>query len=235
MRRYYARKGEIPKPGEVWLPVGDKAHLMMIHLIDFKRVSPLIPEELTIKAVLPGKTLGLVFMTSMGPESTLPYHEFIIAPALIKAGKRKGFYVTHIFVDSEKSQAGGKYNFGLDKQMAEFNWNWEQGKNGRISINKEGRNMISIQYGRKMGQLPMSLGGGVFSILEDKLIWCNNIFKAKFGFTKVEYDIQPEALLYDDMQKIGIGKPLLSFMGENMRGYMGDETQVVAFLPNRNG
>lgn len=38
MRRYYARNGEIPKPGEVWLPVGDKAHLMMILLIDNKRV-----------------------------------------------------------------------------------------------------------------------------------------------------------------------------------------------------
>lgn len=71
MRKYYAKKGSIPKPGEVWLPVGDKAHLMMIHLIDIERVKAFIPEELTITTVLPGKTLGLVFMTSMGPESTL--------------------------------------------------------------------------------------------------------------------------------------------------------------------
>lgn len=234
MRKYYAVKGNIPKPGEVWLPVGDKAHLMMIHLIDIESVKPFVPEELTIKAVLPGKTLGLVFMTSMGPESTLPYHEFIIAPALVKAGKKKGFYVTHIFVDNEKSQAGGKNNFGLDKQVAEFGWNWEHGKSGLVSIDKEGRNIISIKYGVKVGKLPMRLGGGVFSILEDKLIWCNNIFKAKFGLAKVEYIILPESLIQKDLQKIGIKKPVLSIMGENMRGYMGDETQVVAFLPDRN-
>ena len=65
MRKYYAKKGSIPKPGEVWLPVGDKAHLMMIHLIDIERVKAFVPEELTITTVLPGKTLGLVFMTSM--------------------------------------------------------------------------------------------------------------------------------------------------------------------------
>lgn len=233
MRKYYAKKGSIPKPGEVWLPVGDKAHLMMIHLIDIERVKAFIPEELTITTVLPGKTLGLVFMTSMGPESTLPYHEFIIAPALVKAGRKKGFYVTHIYVDNEKSQVGGKLDFGLDKQMAEFDWNWEPGKNGHVTVNKEGKNIISIMYKKQVGILPLRLAGGVYSILEDKLIWCNNIFKARFGFTKVEYITLPESLIQKDIQKIGIKKPILSIMGQNMRGYMGDDTQVVAFLPDR--
>jgi acetoacetate decarboxylase len=120
MKKYYATKETIPKQGEVWLPVGNKAHLMMLHLIDIESVKAFIPEELTIKSILPGKTLGLVFMTSMGPASTLPYHEFIIAPAFVKANKKKGFYVTHIFVDNEQSQIGGKVNFGLDKKMAAY-------------------------------------------------------------------------------------------------------------------
>jgi hypothetical protein len=233
MKKYYALKGDIPKPGEVWLPVGDKAHLMMIHLIDIKSVRPFVPEELTIKTVLPGKTLGLVFMTSMGQESTLPYHEFIIAPAFVKAKKKSGFFVTHIFVDNEKSQTGGKNNFGLDKQMAEFNWDWKQGKDGHISITQESENVFSINYKAQLGRLPLRLGGGVFSILEDKLIWCNNIFKARFGFTKVEFIIPKDTLLQKDLQRIGIKKPILAIKGENMRGYMGDDTQVVAFLPDR--
>lgn len=234
MKKYYAKKGEIPKPGEVWLPVGDKAHLMMIHLIDIKRVKPFIPEELTIKTVFPGKTLGVVFMTSMGPESTLPYHEFIIAPAFVKAKKKAGFYVTHIFVDNEKSQIGGRRNFGLDKQMAQFNWNWKSGEAGLISISQGDQDVFSISYKAQFGRLPMKLGGGVFSILEDKLIWCNNIFKAKFGFTKVKYNITQNSLIKNDLLKLGIKKPMLAVMGQKMSGYMGDDTEVVAFLPSRS-
>lgn len=111
MKKYYATKGKIPKRGEVWLPIGDKAHLVMLHLIDIEHVRPFIPEDMTVKAILPGKTLGLVFMTSMGPESTLPYHEFIIAPAFVKAKRKTGFYVTHIFVDNKQSQIGGSRKF----------------------------------------------------------------------------------------------------------------------------
>lgn len=233
MKKYYATKGQIPKQGEVWLPVGDKAHLMMLHLIDIENVKAFIPEELTIKAILPGKTLGIVFMTSMGPESTLPYHEFIIAPAFVKAKNKTGFYVTHIFVDNEQSQIGGKENFGLDKKMADFNWNWEQDKPGYISIAQNKHNIFSIKYTEPIGRLPLRLGGGVFSILKDKLIWCNNIFKAKFGLSKVKYTIPPNTSFHNDLKRIGIKKPFLSIMGIKMRGYMGDDTQVVAFFPDK--
>ena len=207
--KYYAAKGEIPKPGEVWLPVGDKAHLMMIHLIDIKCVKEFIPKELQIVPVLPGKTLGLVFMTSMGPESTLPYHEFIIAPALIKAKKKKGFFVTHIFVDNEKSQIGGKNDFGLDKQPAEFRWNWEHGKSGTISVAESNTKIITIKYEKQFLKLPLRLSGGVFSILQDKLIWCNNIFKAKFGFTKVENVIHDGSPIKNDLMKMNIKRPFI--------------------------
>lgn len=78
----------------------------------------------------------------------------------------------------------------------------------------------------------MRISGGVFSILVDKLIWCNNIFNAKFGLTKVKYTVSPGTSLCDDLREIGLKKPILSIMGENMRGYMGDDTQVVAFLPD---
>jgi len=43
MKKYFAKPGEIPKQGEVWLPIGDKGHLMMIHLIDIGRVRPFSP------------------------------------------------------------------------------------------------------------------------------------------------------------------------------------------------
>ena len=234
MKKFYAVQGRIPRQGEVWLPVGDKAHLMMLHLIDVECIKAFIPEELTIRTIFPGKTLGIVFMTSMGPDSTLPYHEFIIAPAFVKANGKTGFYVTHIFVDNEQSQIGGRRNFGLDKQMAEFDWNWKQDKPGFISIRQKEQMLLSIAYAAPIGRIPLRLGGGVFSFLEDKLIWCNNIFKAKYGLTKVAYTIARDSVLRNDWDKMGITKPFLSIMGRNMRGLMGDDTQVAAFFPDRS-
>jgi hypothetical protein len=58
---------------------------------------------------------------------------------------------------------------------------------------------------------------------------------AKFGLTKVKYTIFPDTSFQNDFKRIGIKKPILSIMGRNMRGYMGDDTQVVAFsLTNVN-
>lgn len=233
MKKYFAKQGEIPRQGEVWLPVGDKGHLMMIHIIDINRVRPFIPEELDIVSIGFGKTLGLVIMTSMGPESTLQYHEFIIAPALIRSRYKFGFFVTHIFVDNEKSQIGGIRNFGLQKQLADFSWDWKFNESGHISINQKNNELIRIYYGKAIGSLLIKLGGNAASILEDKLIFCTNIFRANYGLSKVSYDIPKESKLYQDLDSIGLGKPIVSFLGKKMRGVMGDNTQVLAFLPNR--
>jgi hypothetical protein len=234
MKKYYAKKGEIPKQGEIWLPVGDKGHLMMMHIIDIQKVKPFIPEELDVASIGFGKTLGIVFMTSMGPESTLPYHELIIAPALIKVKCKYGFYVTHIYVDNEKSQIGGIRNFGLQKQIADFSWDWKVNEAGEISISKDSTNLITINYEKALGSVPFNVGGNAASILEDKLIFCMNSFRANYGITKVTYDIQSGSPLYRDINRIGLGNPILSVLGEKMRGVMGENTQVLAFLPNRS-
>jgi acetoacetate decarboxylase len=234
MKNFYAKQGEIPKQGEIWLPVGDKGHLMMIHMIDTNKVKSFIPEELDIVSLGFGKTLGLVFMTSMGPESTLPYHELIIAPALIRAKGRYGFYVTHIYVDNEKSRVGGMRNFGLPKQMVDFVWNWESHEPGEIKISQKDRKIMTIRYEKATGSLPLKLGGNAVSILDDKLIFCTNSFKASFGISKVTYDIPSDSPVHRDMTSIGLRSPIFSILGENMKGYMGENTQVLAFLPNRS-
>ena len=232
MKKYYAKQGEIPRQGEIWLPVGDKGHLMMLHIIDIQKVRPYVPKELDIVSIGFGKTFGLVFMTRMGPESTLPYHELIIAPALIKARGKIGFYVTHIYVDNEKSQIGGIRNFGLPKQMAEFEWNWQSNCSGNIKISESEHELISIKYGRRLGDVSMWLGGGAMSILDEKLVYCNNHFKANFGLSSVRYEISENSPIYNDMKNIGLNRPLLSVLGENMKGYMGENTQIIAFFPD---
>ncbi len=233
MRKYYAKKGEIPEQGEIWLPVGDKGHLMMLHLVDIDQVRPFVPAELDIAPIGFGKTLGLVFMTSMGPESTLPYHELIIAPALIRAQCRYGFFVSHIYVDNEKSRIGGIRNFGLAKQPAEFSWDWRASEPGCVIVRQENRNLITINYGKAMGAVPFTLGGNAASMLENKLMLCRNSFKARYGLAKVTYSVPAGSPLHDDLGRMGLGDPLCSVLGRNMRGVMGADTQAVAFFPRK--
>ncbi|ALC18994.1 acetoacetate decarboxylase family protein [Streptomyces pristinaespiralis] len=54
-------------------------------------------------------------------DGDLHYNEFLIA-GLVRRGNRIGPYVHHIWVDSPVSQVGGREIWGLDKQLARFDW-----------------------------------------------------------------------------------------------------------------
>ncbi|MFZ5569254.1 MAG: hypothetical protein ACOZF0_02535 [Thermodesulfobacteriota bacterium] len=61
MLKFYATQGQIPKRGEIWMPVGGKRHLMMLHLFDIEKVRKFVPHGLDIVACWPGKTIGSTF------------------------------------------------------------------------------------------------------------------------------------------------------------------------------
>ncbi|OEJ35232.1 acetoacetate decarboxylase family protein [Streptomyces subrutilus] len=54
-------------------------------------------------------------------DGDLCYNEFVIASA-VRSGFRVGTFVHHIWVDSATSQEGGRDIWGLDKQLAHFDW-----------------------------------------------------------------------------------------------------------------
>lgn len=93
--------------------------------------------------------------------------------------------------------------------------------------------MIKISYSRRFGSIPMWVEDRAASILEDKMIFYKNSLKADYGLAGVRYEIPEQSRIRDDLCTISLGRPFLSVLGENMRGYMGDDTQVVAFLPDR--
>ena len=54
-----------------------------VHLVDVDKVRHLIPSELNIISVLPGKTLSVVYVSGYGSGSVLEYSELIVAPAMV--------------------------------------------------------------------------------------------------------------------------------------------------------
>ena len=119
--KYIAQKGEIPKIGETWIPVGRKIHLIQLCLFNADQVKQLVTKELSIVRIAPNRTLGAIFLSSYGPESTLEYDEFIVAPATVRYKHRKGYWVTHMYVNNEKAMWGGRI-LGWPKEMANFDW-----------------------------------------------------------------------------------------------------------------
>ena len=76
---------------------------------------------MSIRSVLPGRTLATVFLADYGPGSTLEYHEFGLQPALVRFRGVTAAWNSLLLVDSPDSVRGGQ-RLGFNKQLAEFDW-----------------------------------------------------------------------------------------------------------------
>jgi acetoacetate decarboxylase len=74
----------------------------------------------SIVELRPGRTLGAIGIVEYGQGSIFPYNELVAICGLVRAGRRIGGWISHIYVDSTRSQAGGHELFGLPKQLASF-------------------------------------------------------------------------------------------------------------------
>ncbi|HEY9821570.1 MAG TPA: acetoacetate decarboxylase family protein, partial [Candidatus Sericytochromatia bacterium] len=91
--------------------------IQSLQLIDIERVRPLIPTEFEIISVLPGKTVGGVYLSYYGSGSVLEYSELIVAAGMVRYSGKIGGWVSHIYVDNADSVAGGREIWGLPKEL----------------------------------------------------------------------------------------------------------------------
>lgn len=113
--------------------------------IAIDQVRPLLPPELDVVQVFPGKTLGGIYIASYESGSILTYNELIVFCSLTRLGDRMGSWVTHIYVDEPKSVAGGREMWGLPKQMADFEWT--TGSNPQVTVSQGDRWLCTMTYG----------------------------------------------------------------------------------------
>ena len=89
-------------------------------VLDIERVRAFVPPPLSIVPILPGQTLGGLYLASYQAGATLTYHELIVIPALVRHRFWAGAWVSHIYVDDDRSVDGGRAIWGLPKEQATF-------------------------------------------------------------------------------------------------------------------
>lgn len=141
----------IAYPPPPWHLHGESVQAVRLVSIELARswVSP----RLKIVPVAPGMTLAAVFCAKYGSSSTLRYHELAVAPALTRIGNRVGFWISHIYVDSPQSVAGGREIWGLPKELAEFHWRGS----GAVDIVQGAERLCSLEWSAFGPRLPAPL------------------------------------------------------------------------------
>jgi acetoacetate decarboxylase len=162
------------------------------HLVDLARAKEFVPADLEIVAVLPGKTLGSMYLSVYDANSTLEYHELIVAAALVRYQGKIGSWISHIYVDHPESVAGGRNIWGLPKEMADFTWNDQD-----VTVSQGDRSLCQVQYGQ--GGLPLSFGGkskiigNVFAGLSEDILAFAGDFEAGLKWISCDITIPTES------------------------------------------
>lgn len=219
-----ARRGTIPRLGEVWEPVGPTMTLLTAHLVRVRDVAPFVPAGLAIQPVLPGYTLASTLLSYYGPESTLEYHELVVAGALVRSGRRIAPFVTQIYVDSERSVTGGR-RMGLPKELATFDWNGRAPGSARVT-RADGVPVATIEYARRGLGLTLALSGPTLSVIGREIWRFTSSMRGAWGLTRATVTASPDSPL----APLRLGRALVAASCGPMRGRMGEDMRVVGTL-----
>lgn len=63
--------------------------IQTVQLIDIEQVRPLIPSELEIVSIWPGKTVGGVYLSYYGSGSVLEYSELIVVAGVVSYSRKR--------------------------------------------------------------------------------------------------------------------------------------------------
>ncbi|PIG92099.1 acetoacetate decarboxylase family protein [Gloeocapsopsis sp. IPPAS B-1203] len=180
-----------------------------LHLIDIERVRSLIPQELDIISVFPGKTIGGVYLSNYTSGSVLQYSELIVVAAAVTHSGRVGGWVSHIYVDNPDSVAGGREIWALPKKLAEFTWS-----HNSVSVRQSNRPLCSLNYNPlfSIGWKPR-LGASSFSHKNSELLSFAFEVEAQFGLVNAQLSV-PTASPFTDLIT---GQPWLAISATQMR------------------
>lgn len=153
--------------------------VLTINLLDVERSRPFIPPELEIISVLPGKTVGGIYLSAYESGSLLQYNELIVVAGLTRYQNQIGSWISHIYVDNETSVAGGREIWQLPKEMAQFTW-----KDGEVSVKQGDIPLCHLQYSKEWYSWAtwwQQNTANSFSGLNTDLLLFNNSFSSQIS------------------------------------------------------
>jgi acetoacetate decarboxylase len=179
--------------------------LQSFHPIDVEKAKQFVPLDFDIVSVLPGKTVGSLYLSVYEPHSTLQYHELIVVPALVRHRGKIGAWISHIYVDNPQSVEGGRNIWGLPKQMADFTWDDRQ-----VTVSHD--NNMMCQVDRSSIEVPLSLwqkikaSADVFGGLERDVLAFQGNLEAQLNWSPFKLNIPAQS----PFAAIELGDPLFT-------------------------
>lgn len=188
--------------------------IQTLSLLDVERSRQFIPPELEIVSVLPGKTLGGIYLSAYGEGSLLQYNELIVVAGLTRYQNKLGSWISHIYVDNETSVAGGREIWQLPKEMADFSWEpdvaQESAKQGKVTVKQDNQLLCQLEYKKEWYQpstwWQQEIAADAFSGLDTDLWQFNNRFKCQFDWLSGKVEI-PES---SPFANLNLEQPLLT-------------------------
>jgi len=203
-------------PQPPWTLKGDA--FVTLQLLDIARVRPLIPAELNIVSVLPGKTIGGVYLSKYSSGSVLEYSELIIIAGVLSYKGKFGGWVSHIYVDNPDSVAGGREVWGLPKELAQFSW-----EASSVTVSQSGNLLCKFNYQRQSFGLPLKLSASAFSCKESNLLIFPAFVEANFGLVSSNLEIPTTS----PFAELNIGQPILTVHSDRLKLVVDTPTQIL--------
>jgi acetoacetate decarboxylase len=186
--------------------------LLSVHAIDLATAKEFVPIDLEIVSVLPGKTVGALYLSVYEADSTLQYHELIVVPALVRYRGKIGAWISHIYVDNPDSVAGGINIWELPKELADFTWNDRE-----VTVAQGDRALCQVRYDR-FG-LPLTpwgniaLSGDVFGGLAADILMFRGDVKGSLKWIPFDLNIPAES----PFSTVNMGHPWFSIQCDRLQ------------------
>jgi hypothetical protein len=194
--------------------------LQTLNLIDITAARSLVPSELEIISVWPGKTLGGVYVASYGSGSTLEYNELIVVSAITRYANRFGVWISHIYVDNPDSVAGGREIWGLPKELAQFTW--QLGERPYVRVHQGDQLLCSLSYDWQLPEWRQPLTGPSFSTLGSEMLFFEGRGEVSLRLVGGDLQVPPQSPFFS----LGFYTTLSSFYCNQLRLVI-DSPQVV--------
>ena len=178
-----------------------------VQLLDIAQVRPLIPAKLNIISVLPGKTVGGVYLSQYSSGSVLKYSELIIIAGFLSYEGKFGGWVSHIYVDNPDSVAGGREVWGLPKELAQFSWT-----ENSVTVSQANKLLCKLDYKRQSFGLPLKLGASAFSCQGSNLLIFPASVESRFGLVSSKLEIPSTS----PFAGLNISQPILTVHSDRL-------------------
>lgn len=188
--------------------------LQTFHLLHVEQVQSYLPPDLTIVQVLPGLTVGMIYVASYSAASVMPYNELIVVNAIASYQGKVGAWISHIYVDNPDSVRGGREIWGLPKELADFNW--QTGQSPQVQVSQDDRMLCSLTCKWRSASFPgfqFPVGAPILSKLGTQFLTFPGQGNLGLHIAGIDLQIPPES----PFAPMNFGQPWMSFYSDPLR------------------